>query len=227
MISRRTVLCAAALGVAGCATSDNSDATQFGSQVGWTDAEPPYVLMPGDEIDLSLPSATELNRTLVVGPDGRVSLPLAGHLQVVEKSLPECEAAISAAYAAYLTRPAVELTLRRAAPAKIWVDGNVRTPGAFDLPSEAINAYQAVLLAGGTNVGSRVRQAILIRRGQDGMPSRYVIDVKSGGVQSPRVRRGDIIFVPRNSLGELAAFFGQVRDAMPIGFSYALNGGWN
>ena len=40
------------------------------------------------------------------------------------------------------------------------------------------------------------------------------------------LRRGDIIFVPRSTLGELAAFFTQVRAAMPIGFSYSLNGGY-
>ena len=38
------------------------------------------------------------------------------------------------------------------------------------------------------------------------------------------LRRGDIIFVPRSTLGELAAFFTQVRSAMPIGFSYSING---
>ena len=40
------------------------------------------------------------------------------------------------------------------------------------------------------------------------------------------LRRGDIVFVPRSTLGELAAFFTQVRNALPIGFSYAINGSY-
>ena len=38
------------------------------------------------------------------------------------------------------------------------------------------------------------------------------------------LRRFDIVFVPRSTLGELAAFFTQVRAALPIGFSYSING---
>ena len=38
------------------------------------------------------------------------------------------------------------------------------------------------------------------------------------------LRRGDIIFVPRSTLGEVANFVTLFRNALPIGFSYAIGG---
>ncbi len=229
MIDRRFFLGGLAIATAGCASSGavvrENDAVLTGFRP-WSDIEPPYVLFPGDEIDLALPSAPELNRTLTLAPDGRISLPMAGHLMAAERSLHALEADISTAYVEHLVRPAVEVSLRRSGPAKVWVNGQVRNPGAYDLPGEPINAYQAMVLAGGESLGAKTGRAALIRRGPDGYPMMTTIDLGNRSMFSPRIRRGDIIFVPRTGLGEITAFFTQVRDAMPIGFSYALNG-WN
>ena len=51
-----------------------------------------------------------------------------------------------------------------------------------------------------------------------------VVDLRPRREQAIAIRRGDIVFVPRSTLGELAAFFTQVRAALPIGFSYSING---
>ncbi|MEG2313933.1 polysaccharide biosynthesis/export family protein [Brevundimonas sp.] len=229
MIDRRFFLGGLAIATTGCASSRASSRDDSAGITGfrpWSDIEPPYVLFPGDELDLALPSAPELNRALTLAPDGRISLPMAGHVMAAERSLHELETDISAAYAQHLVRPAVELSLRRSGPAKVWVDGQVRNPGAYDLPGEQINAYQAMVLAGGASLGSKTGKAALIRRGPDGYPMMTTVDLGNRSLFSPRVRRGDIIFVPRTGLGEITAFFTQVREAMPIGFSYALNG-WN
>lgn len=42
----------------------------------WSDYEPDYRFYPGDELEISLASAPELNKTVTVQPDGRISLPL-------------------------------------------------------------------------------------------------------------------------------------------------------
>ena len=38
------------------------------------------------------------------------------------------------------------------------------------------------------------------------------------------LRRGDIIFVPRSNLSEVAIFVSLIRNALPIGFSYVIGG---
>lgn len=189
----------------------------------WTDAEPEYLLYPGDEIEVATPTAAELTRTLKVGPDGRIALPLIGQVMAADRTLPELEQVVSTAYSTQLVRPLVEVTLRQAGPIRVWVDGEVRTPGVIEIAGE-LEAYQAVIQAGGLAPTAKPDRVALIRRGPGGSSMMRVIDLRPRRAETVMLRRGDIIFVPRSTLGELAAFFTQVRAAMPIGFSYSING---
>jgi polysaccharide export outer membrane protein len=38
------------------------------------------------------------------------------------------------------------------------------------------------------------------------------------------LRRGDILFVPRTQLAEVANWVTQFRNALPVGFTYAIGG---
>ena len=67
--------------LAGCADSGAPQATPSSNfsnipYASWTNDEPQYRLYPGDEVDVVVPSAPELNKTVTVQPDGRVTLPL-------------------------------------------------------------------------------------------------------------------------------------------------------
>ena len=189
----------------------------------WTDQEPEYLLYPGDEIEVATPTASELTRTVKIGPDGRIALPLIGSVMAADRTLPQLQSVVSTAYAPQLVRPTVEVTLRQAGPIRVWVDGEVRTPGVFEMIGD-LDAYQAVIQAGGFAPTSRQDSVALIRRGPGGSRMMRVVDLRPRRGEVVALRRGDIIFVPRSTLGELAAFFTQVRAALPIGFSYSING---
>lgn len=237
-VDRRLLLLALGAGLTGCASGGRNggsaalprpqtvaDLPRDLPFAPWTDIEPEYRLYAGDEIEVALPTATELTRQLKIGPDGRVSLPLVGHVTAAERSLSELEGDISAGYAPHLLRPEVEVTLRQAGPLKVWIDGEVRNPGMFDMPGQ-IDAYQALIMAGGVLPTSNARNCALIRRGPGDLRMLKVLDLRAPRGEILPLRRGDIIFVPRSTLGELAAFFTQFRAALPIGFSYAINGGY-
>ena len=114
----------------------------------WTDREPEYLLYPGDEIEVATPTAAELTRTVKIGPDGRIALPLIGSVMAADQTLPQLQQALSGAYASQLIRPVVEVALRQAGPIRVWVDGEVRTPGVFEMVGD-LEAYQAIIQAGG------------------------------------------------------------------------------
>lgn len=189
----------------------------------WTDAEPEYILYPGDEIEIATPTASELTRTQRIGPDGRISLPLVGQIMAADRTIAEVEADASDAFASQLRRPVVEITLRQAGPLKVWVDGEVRTPGVYDMPGD-IDAYRAVIMAGGFLPTARQQEVALIRRGPGGVRMMRPVDLRPRRGEIVALRRGDVIFVPRTTLGELAVFFTQIRDALPIGFNYTIGG---
>lgn len=189
----------------------------------WTEAEPEYLLYPGDEIEVAMPTATELTRTLKVGPDGRIALPLIGQAMAADRTLSELEYELSSAYASQLVRPVVEVTLKTAGPIKVWVDGEVRTPGVYDMNGD-IDAYQAIIQAGGFLPSARPQQVALIRRGPGSVRMMRVVDLRQRRGEVIALRRGDVLYVPRSTLGELANFFTQVKAALPVGFNYTING---
>ncbi|MFN4092663.1 MAG: polysaccharide biosynthesis/export family protein [Brevundimonas sp.] len=189
----------------------------------WTDAEPEYILYPGDEIEVATPTAPELTRTLKVGPDGRIALPLIGQIMAADRTLSEVEQVASQAYAAELVRPVVEITLKQAGPLKVWVAGEVRTPGVYDMAGD-IDAYQAIVMAGDFLPSGKPQEVALIRRGPGGRRMMRVVDLRPRRGEVVALRRGDILYVPRSNLGELANFFTQVRNALPVGFNYSING---
>ena len=189
----------------------------------WSEAEPEYLLYPGDQIDVRTPSAPELNQSLTVGPDGRVAMPLVGQVMAADRTLYELESELVAAYTPILRRPEVEVVLRQAGPLKVWVDGEVRQPGVYDMPGD-IDVHQAVILAGGFLPSARRNEVGLIRRGPGGTRMMRRVDLSGNDREHVAVRRMDVVYVPRTTLAEVAVFFSQIRDALPIGFNYTLGG---
>ena len=189
----------------------------------WSEAEPEYVLYPGDEIEIATPTASELTRTQRIGPDGRISLPLVGQIMAADRTIAEVEADASAACASQLRRPVVEVTLKTAGPIRVWVGGEVRTPGMIEMNGD-LDAYQAIIQAGDFLPTAKQGEVALIRRGRGGVRMMRAADLRPRRGEVIALRRGDIIFVPRSNLGEVANFISLFRNALPIGFSYAIGG---
>ena len=193
----------------------------------WTDYEPDYRFYPGDELEVSLPSAPELNKTVTVQPDGRISLPLITPVMAADRTIPELQAALGEAYSAQLLRPQVDVTAK-AAPLKVFVGGEVGNPGVIDLTGDA-DALRAVIQAGDFKTTADRSGVYIIRRGPDGRGMIRRADLL-GGLRRANsdlvpLRRFDIVYVPRSGVAEAGLFIQQYfRDLSPIqfGFNYAL-----
>jgi len=195
----------------------------------WTDYEPPYRIYPGDELEITVPSAPELSKIVTVQPDGRITLPLVHAVMVADRTTPEVEAALSEAYSSQLLRPEVYVGVKTATPLKVFVGGEVDKPGVYDMPGD-INALQAVIQAGGFKGTANKGKVVVIRRGPDGRPMMRTVDLGRGLRDPARtdlvpLRRFDVVYVPRTGLANAGVFMSQVRDALPgsLGFSYLIN----
>jgi protein involved in polysaccharide export with SLBB domain len=196
----------------------------------WTDAEPPYRFYPGDEVEVTVGSAPELNKQVIVGPDGRISLPLIRPIMVADRTADEVSAALTQAYSADLVNPNVGISVRTAQPLRVFIGGDVAKAGVYDMPGD-IDALQAVIQAGGFLNTARRDKVIVIRRGPDGRPMMRTVDLRRG-VYNPAstdtvpLRRFDVVYVPKTGIAEAGLFVQQyMRDLLPVsvGFSYALN----
>lgn len=194
----------------------------------WSDAEPPYRIYPGDELEITVPSAPELSKTVTVQPDGRVSLQLIERVMAADRTIGELETALGDAYARELLRPQVSVAVKTASPLKVFVAGQVDKPGVYDMPGD-INALQAIIQAGGAKVGARLGEVVIIRRGPDGQAMMRTADLKRGLTEPARtdmvpLRRFDIVYVPRTPLSSAGSFMRQLADLVPGngGFDYAI-----
>ncbi len=192
----------------------------------WRDDEPPYRIYPGDVLDVSAPSAPELNRTVTVEPDGRISLPLIGVVMAADRTVPDLAQTLTHIYSGQLVRPEIDVDVKTATPLRIFVGGEVGKPGVYDMPGD-INALQAVILAGGFTPNARLSQVAIIRRGPGGRAMMRTVDLhnaifSASVTDAIPLRRLDVIYVPRTGLGNLAFMVQALRNIVPVQFSYAI-----
>jgi polysaccharide biosynthesis/export protein PslD len=189
----------------------------------WREDEAQYRLWPGDRIRVDARTAPELSGEITIGPDGRVVLPSFGPVMVAGMTLPEATQVVQDAYGRDLLDPTLVITPTVFGPQKVFVGGEVKTPGIYDLPGD-ITMLQAVILAGGWTENGRPNQVVLIRRSEDGAAMSRIIDV-SRTIRQPDLdaigplRRFDVVYVSRKRIADENLWVRQfIRDALPIQF---------
>ncbi len=183
-----------------------------------------YLLAPGDELEVIVHSAPELSRTVTIGPDGRFRMPYSGPITAAARTVENVQTALRVALASELKDPDIDVLLTGTASQRIFVGGEVATPGMLDLPG-LIDPLQAIIMAGGITDEGRSKQVVLMRRMPGGEVKSAVFDIKSG-IYDPEfaqwtpLRRFDVIYVPRKPIADQNLFIQQyVRNALPINFS--------
>lgn len=211
----------------------NPDTTYMFQQ--WIDYEPQYLLYPGDQLDIVVHSAPELSRTLTVGPDGRIVMPMARPVMAAGRSMEQLERRLEKELSTQLRDPKLDITPRAYGPQRVFVGGQVGQQGTYELPGP-IGVLEAVTMAGGFLPSSKRREVAVLRRAPNGGLMIRVVNLKSG-MRDPylfndtiQLRRHDVVFVPRSEISEVNLFIQQyIRDALPVDFSasYNLGDGFN
>ncbi len=183
-----------------------------------------YLLAPGDTLEVVVHSAPELSRAVTVAPDGRIELPLAGGVRAAARTTGEVRSALMQALARELRDPDLDVLATGFGSQKVFVGGEVASPGMYDLPG-TIDPLQAILMAGGLSDRARTGQVVLLRRLPGGEVRSAVIDIEAG-LYDPRLagwlplQRFDVVYVPRSRISEQNLFVQQwIRQALPIEFS--------
>jgi len=189
----------------------------------WVETDPIYRLLPGDQLNVFVYSAPELNQVLIVGPDGRVTMPLARPVMAANLSIEELEQRLRNALSTQLVDPELELSPLAFGSQRIFVGGEVGQAGIYELPGQ-IGALEAVLMAGGFTATAKAKKIILVRRHPSGAPMLKEINLsailrKGAANDMLPLQRGDVIYVPRSTIGNVNLFMQQyIRDALPITF---------
>ena len=187
----------------------------------WVNWEPEYTLHPGDQLDIVVSSAPELSRTLTVGPDGRVVMPMSRPIMAAGRTFQQVQGELTAELGTQLRDPTLAVTPRAYSPEQIYVGGQVNQPGTYTLPGR-IGALEALLLAGGMSLGARTKEVAILRRSPYGGMMMRTVNIQNGLLNireyndNMQLRRGDIIFVPKTALAEVGSFVQAFRQTLPI-----------
>ncbi len=159
----------------------------------------PYRLNPGDVLDISVWKEESMQRQVLILPDGTISFPLAGHLVAAGRTAAEVQDELVKRITIYIPEPVVTVSVASVGGNAIYVIGQVKQPGRFNVASR-IDVMQALSLAGGlTPFGDE--DGIRILRRENGKQTAMAFDysaVKRGKKLADNIllRPGDVVVVP-------------------------------
>lgn len=101
----------------------------------------------------------------VVDQNGTLQFPYAGTLKVAGLRTEQIQQRLRAALAAYLIKPQVTVRMASYRSRQVYVDGEVRSPGALSLTDVPLSFYDAVARAGGFSENADQSDVVLVRAG--------------------------------------------------------------
>jgi polysaccharide biosynthesis/export protein len=172
-----------------------------------------YRIQPGDTLAVTVLEDDTLNRQLLVLPDGRVSMPLAGSVSAAGRTVDAVETNIADKLASnFAVRPSVFVSVVGLSQPitetfPIYVLGQVTNPGQVEvLPGTTL--LQAIAMSGGLDRFAATKRIQLRRTdASTGKERLYLFNynaVERGGAIESMItlREGDVVLVPERHLFE-------------------------
>ena len=158
-----------------------------------------YRIGPEDVLHISVWKEEDLDRKVLVRPDGGISFPLAGDLQVSGRTPLEVQDEIRSRLQRYVPDAEVTVAVDEISGYTVFVLGEVNTPGQFTL-GRYVDVVQALTLAGGLTPYANERDIQVLRR-QDGPEVSYGFDYRDikrdrDLDQNITLQSGDVVVVP-------------------------------
>jgi polysaccharide export outer membrane protein len=136
-----------------------------------------YAVGVGDVIVVSVLQPEKIDRTAVVNPDGAISFPYIGTVQVSGQTLAQIQEEIRARLAdGYMKYPVVAVSLSESRSRKFFVYGDVVHPGGYPF-EDGITVLRAISTAGGFSKGS-ISSRVKVLRSGTGAAGYETIDVR-------------------------------------------------
>jgi polysaccharide biosynthesis/export protein len=184
-------------------------------------AEDSYLIKVGDVLRIEVLEDTSLNRNLLVAPDGRITLPLAGAIKVSGQSVDQVQAALAAKLAPnFAAAPTVYVGIDSVAQPRaatggaaaapkgvtVFVIGQANKPGKYAVePGTTILQFLAEI--GGFSNFAATKRIQLHRTDATGTETVYTLNyqaVENGatGTLTGTVAAGDVFIIPPRRLFE-------------------------
>ena len=161
-----------------------------------------YVFGEGDEIFVDVFAHPELSGKRVIGPDGKISLPVVGDIMLANLSREDGHQAVTEAYAKYYTGLSVGIQVDVYASNRIFILGRVASPGVlhFETPPTLLEAITRAgsLPIGGIGADKAAMNRCVIFRGREEVVWVNLKPLlKDGNLQyNLHLQRNDVVYIP-------------------------------
>ena len=175
-----------------------------------------YTIGNGDELDIEVAGRPEISGTQLVGPDGRITLPLYGPFEIANLTREGAAHAIGAIFEHYYTSVNVTVRVSKYGSNRIIVLGHVAHPGVLYFDStptllDALTKSPALSSTGNPNETSLPRRCAIFR----GKEQAVWIDLRAmmeqqGSIVNLRLKRDDVLYIP-DEQDDLVSVLGEVQ----------------
>ena len=188
-----------------------------------------YTFQAGDVFDVKFIEYPEFDQTIIVRPDGRISLPFLKEFSVVGVSPSVLDAMITERYREKIKNPEVAIILKEFAGQIVYIGGEVNKPGVIQLTSR-MTLLQAIFHAGGFKRSAKLDSVILVRNNNNA-PEVRQLDIEKmlyEGSLDLLLQPSDVVFLPKTFVTVAGDFIDQyINQLIPssarLNFQYLLN----
>jgi len=158
-----------------------------------------YTVNPGDILSISVWKEEDLQRQVIVRPDGVFSFPLAGDIQAEGKSIEQIRRTVEERLEKFIPDAVVTIAAEGLAGNRVYVIGQVNRPGEFQAGGQ-VDVMQALSMGGGTTTFAQISDIKILRRVNGiliAIPFNYK-DIEKGKRlnQNILLKPGDVVVVP-------------------------------
>jgi len=158
-----------------------------------------YGVNPGDLLEISVWKEVDLQKQVMVRPDGYFSFPLTGDIRAEGRTVEDVRREVASRVARFVPDPVVSVAIMEPRGSKVYVIGQVNRPGEFPI-NRFVDIVQALSMAGGTTPFAQLDNIKILRREgntQLAIPFAYS-DIAAGRrlQQNIVLKPGDTVLVP-------------------------------
>ena len=158
-----------------------------------------YVIGPEDVLYIHTWKEETLSRTVPVRMDGKISMPLIDEIRAAGLTPLQLREILIQKFKKYIDNPNISVVVMEANSFKVYISGEVKTPGMYRLRSET-SLLQLIPMAGGFTDWAN-KKKILIIRNENGKEKRIKVNYKKivdgeDPISNSILKPGDTVIVP-------------------------------
>ncbi len=158
----------------------------------------PYTIGPGDVLGISVWQHPELDKTVTVRPDGRISFSLIGEVNPAGLTPAELDEVITRRLSEYVQNPEVTVVVTNIKSQQILILGQVTRQGAYPM-GESLTVLEAIAIAGGYTESAGLRRVTVTRQSQVIKVNLKKVITKGDRNRNVILEPGDVVHLPKKA----------------------------